>query len=344
MVRNGIVFAGFLGSGKTSLILGIAKELAKRKVKTAILVNEIGEIGVDGEFLRTTGAQTYEITEGCICCTLKKDLESTLSELVSNYRPDAILVEPTGIAFPSVVAKVLGKYTSSTLVVGVVDAVRFAKLYREMREFVERQLREAKIIAINKIDAVRSKAELETIAEITRQINPNSKPLFVSAKTKEGFEEFLRELFAEEIKEETGEEPDLDVNSIAEAGAYWFSKELYLKFESPISAFFVKKILEEILNRIKGFGDPLHYKIVVSSHNGVLKVGITDKTGIPSFDGEIAGWVKECKMKALFVDKSLSNEKIGSLFEEHIFELSKSFKFKLEALVEKKHDHAEVKT
>lgn len=344
MGRNGIVFAGFLGSGKTSLILGIAKELAKRKIRTAIVVNEIGEIGVDGEFLKTTGAQTYEITEGCICCTLKKDLESTLSELASNYNPDAILVEPTGIAFPSVVAKVLGKYTSSTLIIGVVDAVRFAKLYREMREFVERQLREAKITAINKIDAIRSKAELETIAEITRQINPNSKILFVSAKTKEGFEEFVRELLAEEIKEEeTVEDADLEINSITEARASWFSKELYLKFERPTSAFFVKKIVEEILNRIKGFGDPLHYKIVVSCRNGVLKAGITEKTGVPSFDSDISGWINECKMKVLFVDRSLPQEKIGSLFEDHIFELSNTFKFKVDVLA-KKHDHAEVRT
>jgi G3E family GTPase len=90
------IISGFLGAGKTTLINKLLRE-AWQGEKTAVLENEFGEIGVDGDLLRGHDLTVREITNGCICCTLKGDFVEGIKELARDYRPDRIVIEPTGI-------------------------------------------------------------------------------------------------------------------------------------------------------------------------------------------------------------------------------------------------------
>jgi G3E family GTPase len=90
------IVSGFLGAGKTTLINKLLRE-AWQGDKVAVLENEFGEIGVDGDLLRGHDLRVREITNGCICCTLKGDFVEGIQELARDYQPDRIVIEPTGI-------------------------------------------------------------------------------------------------------------------------------------------------------------------------------------------------------------------------------------------------------
>ena len=90
------LFTGFLGSGKTTLIIKAARYAAEQGKKVAVLVNEIGELGIDDQLMKKLGMNVWELLNGCICCTLSADLVSTLHQLSTEYRPDIVMIEPSG--------------------------------------------------------------------------------------------------------------------------------------------------------------------------------------------------------------------------------------------------------
>lgn len=325
-MTKALILSGFLGSGKTSLILRLGKHFAENLgKKVVIIVNEIGEIGVDGDYLKKLGMNSYEITEGCICCTLKRDLESTVSEITSAFKPDYIFIEPTGIAFPSVIRKTVRKANIEPLVIGVVDLVRFPNLYKESKEFIERQLKEVEIVALNKIDVIKSKAEIDFITEIVKQLSPTAKIIFTSAKTGEGFNELVELLDLTPKKSEVLEE---FLDTTVESGAFWYSNKFFIKFFKPIASIELKKLFVELMEELKSFsGNIQHYKMLISSENGVLKFGLTRKDEAVNIDGKILGWVVDATLNVLLIDKELSSEQIEKLFEELLMKKSKEFGF-----------------
>lgn len=333
-MQRAIIMSGFLGSGKTSLILRLGKYFAENLGKKAvIIVNEIGEIGVDGDFLKKLGMNSYEITEGCICCTLRRDLESTISDVLSSINPDYVLIEPTGIAFPSVIRKTVRKVGMDALVIGVADAKRFVKLYSDSREFLERQLREAEIIAVNKVDTVSSKAELNLLVELIKQISPNSEIVFTSSKTGEGFDSLVK-LLELPLRIEGKIEEFLD--STAESGASWCSAKVLIKFKKPVAGVELKRLGVEMLDRIKvRAGKIQHYKMLISA-DGALKFGVTGKDESVSVDGELAGWFVQSKLNVLLIDKELSTEQIRRIFEEELMKLAEDLGFNFEFI---EHEH-----
>lgn len=93
------ILGGFLGSGKTTLLQNILKEEKKRNRKVAVLLNEIGEHSVDTDIIGTK-IPLKELLNGCICCTLKNELEIQLLSLYQQHQPDVIYIETTGVAHP----------------------------------------------------------------------------------------------------------------------------------------------------------------------------------------------------------------------------------------------------
>jgi len=191
--------AGFLGCGKTTLLLKLAEMIAdggKRKV--ALIVNEIGEIPVDGKIIEEGGMTMKDIGGGCICCEVAVTFGKTLVGLYKQFNPDFVLVEPTGVAIPHQVksAAKMGmrdaKLTVGDAIV-LFDATRPAELLDMdmLGNLVVNQLKDADYLAISKIDAV-DPSELEGIAERVKAYNETAEILFVSAFTGEGLDQLAK--------------------------------------------------------------------------------------------------------------------------------------------------------
>ncbi len=102
-----ISIGGFLGSGKTTLLLALAETYSSRGFSVAVIENEIGQVPVDSAILANVGLQVRELYAGCICCSMRDDLERTVMEVREEINPDILLVEPSGVAGPDIVAETL---------------------------------------------------------------------------------------------------------------------------------------------------------------------------------------------------------------------------------------------
>ena len=155
-----IVIAGFLGSGKTTLVLSSVKDIYERYgKKVAVVVNDFGTIGIDGKVMEKYGLQVKELAAGCVCCTLGPSLLITVKEIYENIHPDIIIVEPTGIANPESVVAVLYQAEEEWVPekissVVIVDANRFPVLMKAFERPLKNQLNTSDFVVINKIDTV----------------------------------------------------------------------------------------------------------------------------------------------------------------------------------------------
>lgn len=170
-----ILLAGFLGSGKTSLLLETIKNVAKSDRKCGIIVNEIGDIGIDNRFLKKLGYDIWDLFGGCVCCTLKVTLQATVYKLTEEYDLDYIIFEPTGMADPLQLYPPIydcGYKDEDILTAFIFDALRI-DLYKErFSKLFQDYLKIAHSVFISKVDLV----DAETIHEARKMItdiNPN---------------------------------------------------------------------------------------------------------------------------------------------------------------------------
>ncbi|MDK2940935.1 MAG: hypothetical protein PWP56_448 [Acetobacterium sp.] len=158
-----ILFTGFLGSGKTSLLLESAKYLAEKDKRCAIIVNEVGEIGIDNLQMKKMGYDVWEIFGGCICCTLAMSLEETITQLMTDFQLDYILIEPSGAADPSAIYPPLehsGFRKEKIRNVFILDSTRVDMFEAVLEPYLATSIPLADVVVINKID-VASPGELE---------------------------------------------------------------------------------------------------------------------------------------------------------------------------------------
>lgn len=152
------VIYGFLGSGKTTFITRILQEWGSEE-KIVVLVNEFGDVGIDGELLSSQGGNVVEMPSGCICCTLQTDFRSQILEISRTIQPDRIIIEPTGVATIGQILWILAAQLFEQEItrihkILIADATGFMGLYRANRHFVESQVENAHIIMLNKCDRV----------------------------------------------------------------------------------------------------------------------------------------------------------------------------------------------
>lgn len=166
------VFSGFLGAGKTTLIKRLINSYKGEKV--VLIENEFGEIGVDSSFLKDAGFEIKEINSGCICCTLVGDFTKALNEVINEYKPDRVIIEPSGVGKLSDIKHIIEKAgLNPNMLVTVVDASK-GKLYmRNFGEFFNDQVKEATTILISKVDRTPEAKVLE-LADLIREKNPNA--------------------------------------------------------------------------------------------------------------------------------------------------------------------------
>lgn len=172
---------GFLGSGKTTLVRRLLDRRAPGE-KSAVIVNEFGDVGIDGSILSGSNVDMIELTSGCLCCTLRGSLMNAVDELLAHAKPDRIIVEATGVAQPRDLVgifaypSVRARYDIGP-VVTVVDSSKYLKLKDGLGKFYRAQVEFGDVIILNKTD-IASAAMLEDARKSVLEINPNAEVLF----------------------------------------------------------------------------------------------------------------------------------------------------------------------
>ena len=167
------IFSGFLGAGKTTLIKKLIKE-AYAGEKLVLIENEFGEIGIDGGFLQDAGIKINELNSGCICCSLVGDFEKSLKKVYDEYRPDRILIEPSGVGKLSDVIRAVESANLKNCKINsfsaVVDAGKCKMYMKNFGEFFNDQIETAACIIFSHAD-VTSAEKLETAVKLVREHN-----------------------------------------------------------------------------------------------------------------------------------------------------------------------------
>ena len=170
------IYSGFLGAGKTTLIKKMISE-AYQGQKLVLIENEFGEIGIDGGFLKEAGIQITEMNSGCICCSLVGDFGTALKQVIHDYHPDRILIEPSGVGKLSDVMVAVQKAAEHEAVLGATVAVADAskvKLYmKNFGEFYNNQIETAGCIVLSRTQNV-PEAKLKAAVELIRQHNDHA--------------------------------------------------------------------------------------------------------------------------------------------------------------------------
>ena len=171
------IFSGFLGAGKTTLIKKLIKEsFAGQKV--VLIENEFGEIGIDGGFLKESGIQINELNAGCICCSLVGDFRAALQQVVEQYHPDRIVIEPSGVGKLSDVTRAvegvaehLDVQLSSFVTVADVNKV---KMYmKNFGEFYDDQISHAICIILSRTQNA-TEEKIAAAVAMLREKNPTA--------------------------------------------------------------------------------------------------------------------------------------------------------------------------
>ncbi len=172
------IISGFLGAGKTTLIKKLLKE-ALNGTKVVLIENEFGEIGIDGGFLKESGIEITEMNSGCICCSLVGDFETSLKQVMEQYSPERILIEPSGVGKLSDVMRAIQNIADTSeemelnSAVTVVDVSK-AKVYiKNFGEFFVNQIENAGTIILTRTDKADQK-KIEQAVELIREHNPKA--------------------------------------------------------------------------------------------------------------------------------------------------------------------------
>jgi len=173
-----VLCTGFLGSGKTTLILALVRQATDLGQRICVIVNEIGDVGIDGTVLRTGNLEVHEITAGCICCQIGVDLVRTLREVAERLEPDLVIIEASGVATPAGVLQVLDRYfvadrDVTVETVTVVDPTRFAALHEVLTPLIEDQIKGADQLVIAKVDEA-APDEIEVALQAMRSLAPSA--------------------------------------------------------------------------------------------------------------------------------------------------------------------------
>ena len=179
-----VIVSGMLGVGKTSVLLKIIDKIIAKGYKVAVIENEVGSKGVDGELINIAGTEVLELGGGCICCTMKSTLMETLMFIGTNINPDIVIVEPSGIADPKHIIDVSEEMhnfnVSGVFTVIVADSERFSLMAKVFERPMRNHLSVADLVLLNKIDT-RNAEELNEIEQKIREFGYDGEILRIRA-------------------------------------------------------------------------------------------------------------------------------------------------------------------
>ncbi len=168
---------GFLGSGKTTLAARILQEYGPKR-RLALIVNEFGDVGVDGEILKGNDIDLIQLSSGCLCCTLKGSLLAAVKELADRAPVDHIVIEATGVAEPE---EMLASFSDPGFrerfdlgpVVTVVDTPKFLKIRDMLGPFYEAQIEKSDYVVLNKLDMADA-TQMDSVRHEVEALNPDA--------------------------------------------------------------------------------------------------------------------------------------------------------------------------
>ena len=171
------IISGFLGAGKTTLIKKLLNEVYSGQ-KIVLIENEFGEIGIDGGFLKEAGIEITEMNSGCICCSLVGDFGLALRQVLDQYHPDRILIEPSGVGKLSDVAKAVGDVAAETDMqlgnaVTVVNAKKCKVYMKNFGEFFNDQIQHAGAVLLSRTQDMKPE-KVQEVVDLVRQENPKA--------------------------------------------------------------------------------------------------------------------------------------------------------------------------
>ncbi|MCI9588360.1 MAG: cobalamin biosynthesis protein CobW [Oscillospiraceae bacterium] len=172
------IISGFLGAGKTTLIKKLLAEALKGE-KIVLIENEFGEIGIDGGFMKEAGIEISEMNSGCICCSLVGDFGRALHQVMDQFHPDRILIEPSGVGKLSDVLKAVEDVAAEEpdMVLGnavtVADAAKCRLYMKNFGEFYNNQVEHAAAIVLSRTQKL-DQAKLEETVALLREKNASA--------------------------------------------------------------------------------------------------------------------------------------------------------------------------
>ncbi len=212
------IISGFLGAGKTTLIRKLIQD-ALAGTRVVLIENEFGEIGIDGGFLKEAGIEIREMNSGCICCSLVGDFETSLKQVMEQYAPERIIIEPSGVGKLDDVVRAIDNAAKNipdmklNSAVTVVDANK-AKMYlKNFGEFFTNQIENAGTVLLTRTD-IASQEKIDTAIELIRSLNEKATIITTPLNelngkrvldTFEGNDELNQELMAEVLASESHE-------------------------------------------------------------------------------------------------------------------------------------------
>lgn len=215
------IISGFLGAGKTTLIKKLLEEKAYGDQKLVLIENEFGEISIDGSFLKDTGIQINELNSGCICCSLVGDFGKALKQVITDYHPDRVLIEPSGVGKLSDVVRAVQKAGQDVPLelgsfVTVVNAPKTKVYMKNFGEFFNDQVEHAECIILSRTQGMKEE-KLNASISLLREKNPKA-PIITTpwdeltgaqmVAAMEGSNSMEEELLAELAKEKFNEEEE----------------------------------------------------------------------------------------------------------------------------------------
>ncbi|MBZ3936425.1 GTP-binding protein [Methanimicrococcus blatticola] len=306
-----IVVGGFLGSGKTTALIRLGTYYSSIGKVVGIIVNEIGEIGIDGDVISQYGLETKEITSGCICCSLKTSLRATLLSMIDNFHPDVVIIESTGVAYPGVIRDEVMlmnlpmDYDMAPLLT-LFDGSRFKQILKEIKNFASQQLAQAEVIAVSKADLVEP-SMLPIIESAVQQINPKAEIITLSSKNPESLAHLIDilernediESRLAELKKVISNDGSLLMaggkpkdNSVEASGVGSFAVEYSLD-QNNLNTLIesdLEKVVRDIMSLIRS--DVLekspdflgHIKLFLESGSALYKISLTTAEEEPIYD------------------------------------------------------------
>jgi Ni2+-binding GTPase involved in maturation of urease and hydrogenase len=338
------VFGGFLGAGKTSCILDVAKRLVTQGKKIGIVTNDQGSNLVDTAFLASEGLSVIEVAGGCFCCNFDEFIQK-MRNMSDNEAPDIILAEPVG-SCTDLIANVFnplnknysGQFKLSPLCV-VVDPKRVQKLIIERGESLfpseinylfKKQLEEADIILLNKTDTLTDQ-QMHSMVDFLKENFKEASVISVSAKNGQGMDKLLPVVF------ETGASLkkclDIDYNTYGAAEGYlgWFNSNISLKSQTPVD---FNAWIVDFMNRVRM---SLTVEKCEIAHLKVYSVFNDDfaKASITSLDDEINFMKKmqsEAREASVIVNARIAVQpiKLSRIIEQTLQDTCKSWGIALE--------------